>query len=72
MDGRDGDDDDDVNKLVKIGGSAMLGSSLFAAATVAVGRSAMAKKVYGSKKDNYDARMAHEGKTSKSRIYVQH
>ena len=44
MDNRDGDDDDDVNKLVKIGGSAMLGSSLFAAATVAVVRSAMAKK----------------------------
>ena len=68
MDGDDGNDDD-VNKLVKIGGTALLGSSLFAAATVAVGRSQMAKKMYGSKKDNIDARLAHEGLNKKINIF---
>ena len=54
--------DDDVNKLVKIGGTALLGSSLFAAGTVAVGRSQMAKRMYSEgKKNNIDAKMAHEG-----------
>ena len=59
--------DDDVNKLVKIGGTALLGSSLFAAGTVAVGRSQMAKRMYSEgKKNNIDAKMAHEG-----RFYIQ-
>merc|ERR1712168_132908 len=61
--------DDDVNKLVKIGGTALLGSSLFAAATVAVGRSQMAKKMYGSKKDNIDARLAHEASNLAMRTF---
>lgn len=59
--------DDDVNNIVKVGGGAMLFSSVMAAATVAVGRSQMARKMYSEGEKGaatIDAKLNHEGNTS--------